>query len=110
MVSVARFDREVAVKLKARAERVALEGRIILLLLECQLAHATQRYGRNNTSKKAWNAGHVTNMVNLNSWLRMKLVYVYIFLPPTWLAYSPDKLLTMCAKVLTKVRLPAAIL
>ena len=107
-MSVARFDREVAVKLKARAERVTLEGRTTLL--ECQLAHATQRYGRNNTSKKAWNAGHVTNMVNLNSWLRMKLVRVYIFLPPTWSAYSPDKPLTMCAKVLTKVRLPAAVL
>ena len=104
MVSVARFNQEVAEKLKARAERVALEERITLL--ECKLTQATRKYGRNNTSKKAWNAGDVTNMVNLNSWLRMKLFRIYKFLPPPWSAYSPEKSRTMCAMVLKKARLP----
>ena len=107
MVSGAVFDREVAEKLKAKNEILALEDRIALL--ECKLTQATKKYGRNNTSKKSWNTGDVTNMVCLNSWLRMKLFRTYKFLPPTWSAYSPEKPRTMCAMVLEKVRLPATI-
>ena len=80
-----------------------------ILQLECDLTQARKKFGRNNTSKRTWNAGDVTNMVNLNSWLRMKLFRVYKFLPSTWSTYSPDKPLSMCAKVLTKVRLPPGV-
>ena len=107
MVSRTLFDREVAEKLKGKNEIMALEDRIALL--ECKLTQATKKYGRNNTSKKTWNTGDVTNMVCLNSWLRMKLFRTYKFLPTTWSAYSPEKPRTMCAMVLEKVRLPATI-
>ena len=107
-VTVEKFNREVAEKLKERADKLEMEKRI--LQLECDLTQARKKFGRNNTTKRTWNAGDVTNMVNLNSWLRMKLFRVYKFLPSTWSTYSPDKPLFMCTKVLTKVRLPPGVL
>ena len=93
-VTVAKFNQEVAEKLKERADKLEMEKRI--LQLECDLTQARKKFGRNNMTKRTWNASDVTNMVNLNSWLRMKLFRVYKFLPSTWSTYSADKPLSMC--------------
>ena len=77
--------------------------------LESQLESATTtNYGRNNITKRKWVGSDVTNMDNLNKWLRGKLFPLCKFLPKNWKNYTARDG-TLCARILTVVKLPRSV-
>ena len=74
--------------------------------LESQLESATStNYGRNNITKRKWEGNDVTNIDNLNKWLRGKLFPLCKFLPKTWKNYTARGG-TLCARILAVVKVP----
>ena len=62
------------------AERDMLKERVEEL--ETQVSEITNnKYGRNNTVKRAWRDIDLANMDNLSKWLKMNLFPMYKFLP-----------------------------
>jgi len=78
-------------------------------LLQDQLRKATRRYGRNNTSRKGWSGKDVTNMANLNVWLRQKLFRKYKFLPHGWMDYNEVNRGSLCQRVFQRVCVPRGV-
>ena len=77
--------------------------------LKDELKQATRRYGRNNTSRKGWSRKDVTNMSNLNGWLRQRLFRRYKFLPVGWLDYNTMNPNSLCQRVFQRVYKPTAV-
>ena len=78
--------------------------------LESQLESATTtNYGRNNITKRKWAGSDVTNMDNLNKWLRGKLFPLCKFLPKNWKNYSARDG-TLCARILAVVKVPRSVI
>ena len=78
-------------------------------LLQDQLRKATRRYGRNNTSRKGWSGKDVTNMANLNVWLRQKLFRKYKFLPHGWMDYNEVNRGSLCQRVFQRICVPRCV-
>ena len=74
--------------------------------LERELFQNKNKYGRNNRKKEAWSGNDVSNMDNLNKWLRRIAFPEFKFLPRNWWVFAPKEYCSICYKVLAIVKIP----